>query len=325
MSGLACPIFSIGGAGRAGAAWTTKSPAMSDPTAIAVTASFLAALVIFSLTAAARAASRKTRTAPPLLTPDAAPAPLAPPALPVGRVPTWLYRPIDLLAIGMIFLLFFLLASAAFMMPPTDEEMVISPNALLVSIGAQFLFAGIAIACVAPRLSPTKWLGLRWRSWPWVFLIAPATVMVMWSLFAGLQAGGYMEWMKGLGVEPVQDTVKLLQTTTDPLVLGLMAFAAVVAAPLCEEVVFRGYLYPVAKRFGGHWVAAICSSLVFSAAHGSLAALFPLFIFGLVLVFLYEKTGSIWAPIAVHFCFNGATVAVQMIVRIYDIPLDTGS
>ena len=62
--------------------------------------------------------------------------------------------------------------------------------------------------------------------------------------------------------------------------------------------------------------------MVFAAAHGSLAALLPLFIFGCVLVFIYEKTGSIWAPIAVHFCFNGATVALQLAIRYFDLPVD---
>jgi membrane protease YdiL (CAAX protease family) len=131
-----------------------------------------------------------------------------------------------------------------------------------------------------------------------------------------------MSWIESLGVETVQDTVKLLQESDDPLILGLMAFAAVVAAPLCEEIVFRGYLYSAAKSFAGPWVAALCSSLVFAAAHGSLAALLPLLVFGVVLVFLYEKTGSIWAPIAAHGCFNGATVITQFIARHYNLPLE---
>ena len=105
--------------------------------------------------------------------------------------------------------------------------------------------------------------------------------------------------------------------------IGLvMAFAAIVVAPLCEEIVFRGYLYPVMKKFSGPWVAGVCSALIFAAAHGSLVALLPLFVFGCVLVLIYEKTGSLWAPIAVHFCFNGATVIIQMAVRYLDLPLD---
>jgi membrane protease YdiL (CAAX protease family) len=128
--------------------------------------------------------------------------------------------------------------------------------------------------------------------------------------------------MESLGVETVQDTVKLLQESEDPLVLGLMAISAVIAAPLCEEVVFRGYFYPVLKKSAGIRVATLCSALVFAAAHGSVTALLPLFIFGGLLVFLYEKTGSLWAPIATHFCFNGVTVIVQFAVRYYEIPIE---
>lgn len=154
-----------------------------------------------------------------------------------------------------------------------------------------------------------------------MFLIAPGTVLGVWGVLGALQAMGYMQWIESLGVETVQDTVKLLQQSKDPRVVGLMIVAAVIAAPICEEIVFRGYLYPAAKKFAGPWVAGICSALIFSAAHGSLSALLPLFIFGCVLVFVYEKTGSLWSTIAIHFCFNGATVLIQLAVRYFEIPI----
>jgi membrane protease YdiL (CAAX protease family) len=47
-----------------------------------------------------------------------------------------------------------------------------------------------------------------------------------------------------------------------------------------------------------------------------------LFLFGGLLVLLYEKTGSLWAPVSVHFCFNSATVVVQFLARHFGIPLD---
>ena len=146
----------------------------------------------------------------------------------------------------------------------------------------------------------------------------------MWLLSVGLSAVGYMKWMESFGVEQMQESVKLLQTTNDPLTLGLMAVAAMLAAPLCEEIVFRGYLYPAAKKFAGPWVAGLCSALVFAAAHNSLAPLLPLFCFGCLLVLAYELTGSLWAPVALHFCFNSATVVIQIVARIYDIHLDPG-
>jgi membrane protease YdiL (CAAX protease family) len=154
-------------------------------------------------------------------------------------------------------------------------------------------------------------------------LIAPATVVCMWSIFAGLQGLGYNDLMIKLGVEQVQDTVAIFQKENNVVVLILMGITATLVAPICEEVVFRGYLYPAVKHFAGPWMSALCTALMFSAAHGSLSALVPLFIFGLVLAALYEFTGSIWAPIAAHFLFNGATVVILIASRFIDLPMPT--
>lgn len=244
------------------------------------------------------------------------------PEMPASGVPVGIYRAYDLVGVAFIFLVFAGLALSA---PEAGSTSAIGPESLVFSIVFQFMMAGIVLAFVVARVSPVVWLGLRWRSWPWVLLIAPCSVLAMWGVFGGLHVSGYVEWMESLGVETVQDTVRLLQDSEDPLVLGLMAGAAVLAAPLCEEIVFRGYFYPVLKRFAGVWPAAVASSLVFACAHGSLTAALPLFLFGVLLVFLYEKTGSLWAPIAVHFCFNGATVVVQFASRVLGIPIEGAS
>lgn len=321
---------------------------MSDPTEIVITASFCSALGIFAITAAARKLlgiqvtpveiplsgdpteadpSDGTLATTPMIRDDESPyqAPFAdsePPPPPPTGVPTWFYNSLDLMGIGFVFVTFFGLVITS-IRAADKSEMVLDSGALIVSIAFQFICAGIVTAFVITRIRPIAWLGLRWRKWPWVFLIAPGTVVSMWILFAGLQLSGFMDWVKSLGIDSVQETVKLLQDdSTDPLTLGLMAVAAVIVAPFCEEIVFRGYLYPAAKRFAGPWVACFFSAVIFASAHGNAGALLPLFIFGCVLVFIYEKTGSIWAPIAVHFCFNGATVLMQMAVRVYDLPVD---
>lgn len=221
-------------------------------------------------------------------------------------------RSIDFLWMGFLFLTFSGLSLAAAKLPEGEARLP-GPADLIASMGVHLVLAGMTVGFVAWRLGPVKWLGLRWKQWKWVFLIAPGTVMAMWVVFGLLAASGYMEWIQKLGGDAVQDTVKLLQTTKDPQILILMALAAVVVAPVCEEIVFRGYLYPAAKRFAGTWAAAISTALLFSAAHGNLGALLPLFIFGLVIIYVYERTRSIWAPIAIHFCFNGATVVIQVL------------
>ncbi len=305
---------------------------MTDPTVIVLTTAFATALVVAGAGVLGRgrhlgsdeevtplpAAGGESPFDPPCVIPM-----LPPP--PAGRgIPLWFYRPLDLLGIAFVFLVFSTLALGN-VGAPRETMTALSPSALVVSIAFQFIMAGIVTAFVLRRIHPVDWLGLRWKRWPWVLLIAPCSVLGMWAVFGGLHYSGYVKWMESLGVDTVQDTVRLLQDSRDPMVLGLMAAAAVLAAPLCEEIVFRGYFYPVLKRFAGMWPAAISSSLVFACAHGNLTAALPLFIFGMLLVVLYEKTGSLWAPIGVHLCFNGATVVVQFASRILGIPMEGGS
>lgn len=299
---------------------------MPDPTEPVIIATFTAALGLFALTANTRKSFKPKLLPAPVADAwdDASDTPLVlvePPEIPVGKVATWFYRPLDLLGIGLVFVIFFTLVIAT-IRASSKPDMELNSGALLQSIAFEFIIAAIATAMVIPRIHPVEWLGLHWPKWPRALLIAPASVLGMWAFFGGLQASGYMRWIESFGVESVQDTVKILQKSNDLTILGLMSFAAVIAAPLCEEIVFRGYLYAAMKKFSGPWIAGLSSALIFAAAHGSLAALLPLFVFGCLLVFIYEKTGSLWAPMAVHFCFNGATVVIQMAARYYHIPLD---
>ena len=308
---------------------------MSDPTELTLRLSFFFALGLFVVTAIARRLMRgrpvviEQEMVPVSGQIDAAISPYFPPALEVSAagppplpeeargIPIRHYRAFDFLWMGFIFMIFGGLSISSAQAVGSDVGAKIDVNVLVISIGFQLIIALATVAVVWRRIHPVQWLGLAWRRWPLVIAIAPFTVLSMWAVFAGIEAAGYSKWLESLGVERMQETVKLLQDSTDPTILVLMAVTAVLVAPVCEELVFRGYLYPAAKRFAGPWVAGICTALVFGAAHGSLAALLPLFLFGLVLVFLYEKTGSIWAPMAAHFCFNGLTVLIQMLDRVY--------
>jgi membrane protease YdiL (CAAX protease family) len=95
-----------------------------------------------------------------------------------------------------------------------------------------------------------------------------------------------------------------------------MAVVVCIGAPLAEEVVFRGYIYPAMKRFTNISVAVIFTGILFGAVHGNLGALLPLTVLGIILALAYELTGSLWAPIAIHFCFNAATTAIQIIMNL---------
>lgn len=278
---------------------------MENLTLLSVHACYGLAACLFVVAAAWRNASQKD------LSEDA----------PFGRVSVAIYRPLDLIGFSIIVLLFYLLAAGN----AGIKDPKITLSTILGSIGMQVFIVGIVVMMISRRANLVDWLGLKWVKWPQVFWIAPATVVSMWIVFSLLFSLGYMDLMERLGVEKVQDAVAMFQKENDPVVLGWMAFAAVIVAPICEEIVFRGYFYPIAKRFAGPWISALFAALIFTAAHGSMSVLLPLFIFGIVLARIYEATGSLWAPISIHCLFNGATVLIQLLMRYFEIPEDFGS
>lgn len=247
---------------------------------------------------------------------------LEPPALPAGKVPTWLYQPADLLGVALFFFGFYAMAviGAAETGDGNGGNRVYTVADLAVGIMIQFVAPIAAFAMISGRSNPVQWLGLAWKDWPKVLGIAPLAVFGMFAFSVGLYTTAYGDMITHLGLAEEQEVVTLFREGQDPVLLIAMAFMAVIVAPLCEEVVFRGYIYPVAKKYAGSWTAAIFSALIFSAAHGSVAAMVPLFVFGLLMVAIYEFTGSLWAPIAVHFLFNGSTVAIQILARFADLP-----
>ena len=238
---------------------------------------------------------------------------------PQTGVPVEAYRVWDLAVVFLLFVLFMsplLMATGA----GAPQKPLTSAH-IIATITMLFLLAGFATGVMAWRVPPVDWLGLRWKKWRSVLWMAPLSVAAMWGIFAILMTMGYMQWMESIGVETVQESVRTLQESHDPALIACMALAALVAAPVCEEVIFRGYCHAVLKKYAGAGTSMVTTSLVFACAHGNLASAFPLFLLGMLLVWTYEKTRSLWAPVAIHFLFNTATVVTQFLARWLDIPL----
>lgn len=89
---------------------------------------------------------------------------------------------------------------------------------------------------------------------------------------------------------------------------GIVILAAVVFAPLGEEVIFRGFLYGVAKRYSDRWFAALVTGLIFAVGHQHVGSLFPLFVLGVGFALAYEFSGSLLVPVFMHMMFNGINV-----------------
>src|ERR1019366_9330301 len=94
-----------------------------------------------------------------------------------------------------------------------------------------------------------------------------------------------------------------------------MAVAAVLLAPLAEEVLFRGILYPALKQAGHPRLALWGTALLFAAVHLNVATFVPLTVLALVLTALYEWTNNLVAPIAAHVLFNAFNVVLLVVLQ----------
>jgi membrane protease YdiL (CAAX protease family) len=83
---------------------------------------------------------------------------------------------------------------------------------------------------------------------------------------------------------------------------------ASVAAPLFEEIMFRGFLLPSLTRYQSPWSAIALSSLLFAIAHLNVSEVIPLATLGMVLGFTYVRSGNLLAPMLLHCLWNSGTL-----------------
>lgn len=99
-----------------------------------------------------------------------------------------------------------------------------------------------------------------------------------------------------------------LGTNQSAVLLVLSAALTCVVAPVCEEFLFRGFVFTALRNWKGLYPAAILTGVLFGGVHaGSAPALdlVPLGVLGFGLCLLYRATGSLYPCIAAH-CVNNS-------------------
>jgi membrane protease YdiL (CAAX protease family) len=95
--------------------------------------------------------------------------------------------------------------------------------------------------------------------------------------------------------------------------IPVQVFLIVVAAPISEEVCFRGMLFGGLRERWPRTVAALLSAIIFGGLHATtgVTAVPPLIFFGFALALLYEKTGSVVPGILLHMLNNSVALLGQ--------------
>ena len=136
---------------------------------------------------------------------------------------------------------------------------------------------------------------------------------------------GALAWIAYLAIaqllvpflDPRQEDVTSDLGTDEPTVISAIfaGLLIVVVAPLSEELFFRGFMYAGLRRSLPLWPAALISALVWGSLHlggGNVGVALQLSVFGVILAWLYERSGTLWAPILAHLINNAIAFALLM-------------
>ena len=178
---------------------------------------------------------------------------------------------------------------------------------------APFYYANAAFRSITPHIRlALQSLGFRrFRFGNAMFWV----IVLMIIIFSINTLYSYLITVLHLNVQ-TNDQLLLQQSKVAPLTTYATLFAAVIIAPFCEEVFFRGFVFPGLRHGMPLGWAIIISSLLFGVAHADPGSFPILFVIGLALAFLRWHTQAIWPCIILHMLNNGiAALAIVLTMQ----------
>ena len=218
---------------------------------------------------------------------------------PWGIVDVVLIAVFSLIATGLLTLLAFaILHGLPRWKHYTPQQMVAEPLATVIPQAVAYLLTLFFMMLVVRRgTSRNFWLAVKW-DWPHkIYSFFAAGIMLSLAIQV---VSSFLPIPKSLPID------EFFKTTHAAWVLAMFG---IVIAPFFEELFFRGFLYPALYRRIGFFAAMVLNSLLFAFTHeGQLAhawaPLLVLFIVGMVLTYVRERTGSVARSFLVHSGYN---------------------
>ncbi|MBL7803957.1 MAG: CPBP family intramembrane metalloprotease [Saprospiraceae bacterium] len=187
-----------------------------------------------------------------------------------------------------------------------------------------FVVAGAATVRVFyPVTDFTQSWNLDWpgylgaRRWPSPAVLGTAILLLLTSLPLVLFSFNLNkliplpETLRMLENDSTEALKALLRMETPLELLANLTLLAVLPA-LGEELVFRGILQrQLMRRIANPWVVILLSGAIFSFIHFQFEGFLPRWLLGVLLGWLYWRTGNFWVPVLAHFANNALQVVGQ--------------
>jgi membrane protease YdiL (CAAX protease family) len=118
------------------------------------------------------------------------------------------------------------------------------------------------------------------------------------------------------GVGMQEEMAKILASIPrTPVNIAAIFFAIAIAAPIVEELLFRGLLQNAVAKYVPFWAAILLSSFLFAVVHMQLYAIPGLMSLSIAFGYLYHRTGSLRTNIILHMANNAFALFVSQILN----------
>ncbi len=158
------------------------------------------------------------------------------------------------------------------------------------------------------------WIFMKWRKHDlaWLGLGNRPKLKNMWLVLPA--AGVYIVvsvvsfvvvdlLQTGVDLDQAQDVGFGSASSSTEVLLAFLAL--VIATPIAEEILMRGFMFRNLNRAFGFVIAALISAAIFGILHGQVNLFIDTFVLGLALAWLVNKTDSLWPAIGLHMLKNG--------------------
>ncbi|WP_413165134.1 type II CAAX prenyl endopeptidase Rce1 family protein [Capilliphycus salinus ALCB114379] len=150
---------------------------------------------------------------------------------------------------------------------------------------------------------PKDWFNVNWKTnwflWGLGGYVSALPLVILVSLI------NQQLWDGQGGSNPL---LPIALENRDPVALVIFFVTASIAAPVFEEIMFRGFLLPSLTRYMSLGSAILLSSLFFAIAHMNISEVIPLMTLGIVLGFVYTRSRNLLSSMLLHCLWNSGTL-----------------
>ena len=178
-----------------------------------------------------------------------------------------------------------------------------------IALESMFVLAAITVAATR-KVDIKKATGLTKKvngRMVWIGFLISVTCLV----FFGDITNVFIEILSLLGYTSVLSDIVI---DTFWRFLAYVIISCVTPA-FCEEFLFRGTILSGLKQYGAK-IAIIVSAIIFTFMHGNAEQTVHQFIIGLIIGFLFYKTGNFWIGVIIHFFNNFISISITYLITL---------